>query len=261
MTADSIFSKIGVRVNDGDIKEYDISSGVPKVKNGEVELILSGIGLDAGQNNLSFYEVGDAYTLSDFSLEYDDDGEDIDDEFADSTSLGNYDVRGDITSTDAGLKTSDDEFDTLTTISSYTNYRIEVSLEVKELLAGGYFGLMLNGNDYSRDGKYEGDSEYRAGNNDVNYRGLRLSFDSDGIYRLESIDYNYEGVSYLKGKYSLLDGMNTIEVEKKGNLFTFSLNGEELSSVYTNVVEMRGILGVLSYKLETIISSLKITNI
>ena len=258
--AQYIGKKIGIRINDKVVKELTIQGSKDLVyKKGDVLLNIYSSDFNSGQYNISFVNVGDEVAFSRVEFkEVNDYSDDIDVTFNQNTSLSEFKLRNDPTLNSKGLCTDIEKFNTITTLETYDDYEISATIKLNDADASGYFGFMLSAQDYSVD-KYSGDAAYRSGNYDTNYRGLAFKVNSLGETSINNVDYSaatptYGGFNFDFNKNEEVE----ISVTKENNKYSFLIDGYEYKSFETNVTNLDGILGFMSYKCNLELKNLSI---
>lgn len=254
----TIGKKIGIRINDGDIKVVTAETGDRIYKKGDVFLNLGEFNLEEGQQYISIYNVGDEISFSEINIEENDDAGDVNRDFNVDGDLNEFNTRGRMTPTKNGIAFDEGGYGEISTLGTYTNYTITVSLKVNEILNGGYFGLMLNSKNNSLKGRYSGDSNYRAGNYEDNYQGMKVTF-NDKRGSINNVSYNIEGISYggFDISYNKGDFVN-VTVEKENNNYKIYFNDEIVKEFSTNYSSLRGNLGFICHDANVTVQSLYI---
>lgn len=256
----SLGKEIGIRINDKKVKKVKISSEKDLVyRKGDVFLTIADLELNQGQANISLQNVGEEVAFSKMELkivnEYNDD---LEITFTQDADLEKIDLRNNPTLTNSGLKMNIEKFHTVCTKDTYENYEINATLKFNDADSSGYFGFMLDANNYSKD-KYPEDAAYRSGNFDTNYQGLAIKVDSLGDGAINNVDYcvatpTYGGFGFTLNKGDVIN----LKVVKSNNKFTIYVDDKEVHSFNTNVTSLDGILGFISYKCDLELKDLSI---
>lgn len=254
----SLNKKIGIRLNDGEIITKTLNEGDYIYKKGDAYLNLGTLNLKEGQQYISIYNVGDEISFSEIKLERNDDGSQVSKDFKVDNSLNEFNTRGKYTKSKQGIYFNEFGYGEISTLDTYTDYTLTLELKVEEILNGGYFGLMLNAKNNSLNGRYSGDSNYRAGNYEDNYQGLKISF-TNSNFSVNNVSYNIEGLSYGGSDLTVnLNEIITISLTKENNNYELYFNDELIKEFNTNYSSLRGQLGFITSDTKVIVQSISI---
>lgn len=241
--------KVGIRLNDGVVKEVSIPSDAPKVKNGDVYLNIATLDLGYNEYWFSLVNVGDEVSFYeiDFEPHYENPEYDFDltpnfnadDEFIrrNSHEFVNNSLKTKI-DTDAYGFISKEKF-------------VEPSLSMTFKITGtiesiGFIGLLANVNNYNNQTSHENYPGYME-------QGYMLKVQDDCI-KLSYVDFNFIndiGI-YREGLKTNKEYTLTMEIEN--NHIMCFLDDEVIFDVYSNIGRLSGQVGVLAYKAESLIS-------
>lgn len=241
--------KVGIRLDDGAVKEVTIPNNTPKVKNGDVYLNIATLDLGYDEYWLSLVNIGDKVEFYEIDIEpvYENPEYDFD-VIQGFNSDSEFIIRNNHTYSNKGLKTSDDT-DAIGFISkekfnnpnTYVTFKLTGSFD-----AIGFLGLLANVNNYNNSTSLEANPGYME-------QGYMLKVENDCI-KLSYVDYNYinDVATYREPLQNNVEYELSMEIEN--NHIVCYLNGEEIINVYSNIGRLSGQVGVLAYRVEALIS-------
>ncbi len=251
---DSIGKRIGVRLNNGDIKEFTITSETPKNKNGDVLVNLGIISITEGQNYLSIYCI-DEVEFSELYLEeisYDDDIAEV---FDSSFDASNYYVRNDLNLSSKGIHTDNQASCGLVSRASFYNVDLNVEFSIEEPPSGS-IQILFNARNYSQ--HYSGDSDGGLNCNKT-YQGYYVEFNGSKLM-LKYMDYNFGStIKSVNVDYNYHDNV-AININVQGNKCLVTFNDEEVINVSFNIGNLSGAVGFLTSNCDAYITSLSATS-
>ncbi len=249
MPASMIGKKIGIRLNDGEVKEYVVPGESPKVKNGDVYLNVATLELNADEYWFSIVNVGDEISFYEIDFEpvYENTEYDFDLESG-FNAAGEFIQRNTHNFSGKALVTTFDN-DAFGFISKakYTDPSVSVEFKLTgSFEAIGFLGLLANVNNYNNSTSLEANPGYME-------QGYMLKVESDCI-KLCYVDFNYitDVFTYREGLVSNKQYILGMEIEN--NHIICYLNGEEIINVYANIGRLSGQVGVLAYRVDSLIS-------
>lgn len=241
--------KLGIRLNDGEVKEVTIPNNTPKVKNGDVYLNITDLVLGYKEYWFSIVNIGDEVSFYeiDFEPEYENTVFDFD-----LTSNFNKDnqfierntLRFSNKSLDVGVDTDAYGF---ISRDKFLNPKTSVTFKLTgNLEAIGFLGLLANVNNYNNSTSLEANPGYME-------QGYMLKVETDCI-KLCYVDFNYitDIATFREGLLSNIEYELSMEIEN--NHIVCYLNGDEIINVYSNIGRLSGQVGVLAYKVDALIS-------
>ena len=239
--------KLGLRLNDGEIKEITIPNNTPKVKNGDIYLNITTLDLDYDEYWLSIVNVGDEVSFYEIDIEpvYENPEYDFD---LTSTfnkdgdfiirNTHNYSSKGLVTAYDADAFgfISKERF-----INPYvsTTFTLTGSSE-----AIGFLGLLANVNNYNNSTSLEANPGYME-------QGYMLKVEADCV-KLCYVDFNYitDVATYRESLKNNIEYELSMEIEN--NHIVAYLNGEVIIDIYANIGRLSGQVGVLAYRVDSV---------
>ncbi len=246
---DSIGKKIGVRIDDGEVKEYTIKSDKPKNVNGDVLVNVANLSISEGQHYLSIY-YADEVEFSELHLEeitYDDD---IDITFDQSFDDTDWYVRNDLYLSNRGINSNDQATCGVVSRTKYNDVDLTVDFSINEP-SSGHVAVLFNIRNYSK--HYSGDAD--GANNNNCYQGFRVEFNGTSL-SLKYVDYNFvSSIKSIDVDYEYGD-MASINIIQEGNNCKVYMNDEKYIDINYNVVNLSGAVGVLANGCNATIKSL-----
>ena len=241
--------KLGIRLNDGDIKEVTIPSDSPKVKNGDVYLNITTLNLGYAEYWFSIVNIGDEVSFYeiDFEPQYENPYYDFD-LSSDFNKNNEFIQRNTLSFSGKSLVTSDD-VDAFGFISKekFENPNVSVMFKLTGRLdAIGFLGLLANVNNYNNSTSLEANPGYME-------QGYMLKVEIDCI-KLCYVDYNFITDVGIYRESLANNTQYILSMEIVNNHIVCSLNGEEIIDVHANIGRLSGQVGVLAYKVDSLIS-------
>lgn len=235
--------KIGLRIDDGEIKEYTINSDTLIYKNGDVYFNLATLDLPYGPHYLSIYNVGDKVGFSEFQLVEKGDNDELNLTLNRNLDDRKLSIIGNITKESDFISTSNE------TSSGFVyddiiysgNYEASVTFSVDNLDDDGYVGLLFDAQHFKKN--YSGDG---SGENDPNgFTGYRLELDGSNA-NLYHIDYlNRELID--RTEFELNANTNYIlRIVQNGKKISCYVNEELLFEDAYNISLDYGKVGLIS---------------
>lgn len=247
--ASMLGKKIGIRLNDGAVKEITIPNNTPKVKNGDVYLNVTTLHLDYDEYWFSIVNVGDEVSFYeiDFEPSYDNPNYDFD-LGSDFKTNSDFIKRNTLSYSGKSIVTSNDA-DAFGFISKerFTNPRVSVSFKLTgNFEAIGFLGLLANVNNYNNNTSMEANPGYME-------QGYMLKVESDCI-KLSYVDFNFitDVAAFREPLKSNVQYELSMEIDN--NHIICYLDGEEIINVYSNIGRLSGQVGVLAYRVDSLIS-------
>ena len=241
--------KLGIRLNDGEIKEVTIPNNAPKIKNGDVYLNVITLDLEYDEYWLSIVNIGDEVSFYEIDLEPVYDNPEYD--FALSSTFnkdGDFIIRNTHNYSDNCLVTGYDA-DAFGFISKerFTNPSVSVTFKLTGSFETiGFLGLLANVNNYNNSTSLEANPGYME-------QGYMLKVEADCI-KLCYVDFNYitDVATYRESLTNNVEYELSMEIEN--NHVVCYLNNEEIINVYANIGRLSGQVGVLAYRIDSLIS-------
>lgn len=246
--ASMLGKKLGIRLNDGKVKEVTIPNNSPKVKNGDVYLNVTTLHLGYAEYWFSIVNVGDEVSFYEIDFEpvYDNPNYDFDLK-SDFNKNNGFIKRNNLQFNNNSLITSSDK-DAFGFISKEKFTNPYASMEFR-LTGGfetiGFLGLLANVNNYNNSTDLEANPGYME-------QGFMLKVEVDCI-KLSYVDFNFindVGV-YRESLKNNIDYELSMEIDN--NHIICYLNGEVIIDVYANIGRLSGQVGVLAYKVDSAI--------
>lgn len=245
----SIGKKLGIRLDDGQVKEYTITSDTPKNKNGDILVNIANLSIDEGQHYLSIYGI-DEIEFSEIHLEeitYDDD---IDLEFDASFDDTDWYVRNELYLSNNGINSSNQATCGVVSRTQFNNVDLKVNFSLNES-SSGHVAVLFNTRNYSK--HYSGDAD--GSNNNNCYQGFRVEFNGTALY-LKYVDYNFvTSIKNIDVDYEYGESA-TIRVVQEGNNCKVYFNDDKYIDITYNVANLSGAVGVLANGCNATIKSL-----
>ena len=251
MPASMLGKKIGIRLNDGEVKEVTVPNNQPKVKNGDIYVNIATLNLKYDEYWFSLVNVGDEVSFYEINFEPSYENDDYDFDLTSSYNAdGAFIPRNTQNFSGNSLVTSIDT-NAYGFMSNSKFKDPEVAVEFK--LTGsfdstGFFGLLANVNNYNYN--YDPDLEPNPGDME---QGYMLKVEVDRI-KLCYIDYNFitDVATYTE---QVLSNVNhELRMSLENNHIVCYLDGEVIIDVYSNIGRLSGQVGVLAYKVDSLIS-------
>lgn len=241
--------KLGIRLNDGQVKEVTVPNDTPKVKNGDVYLNITTLSLGFDEYWFSIVNVGDEVSFYEIDFEPDYENGYYDFDLSSNFDSGNEFIkRNNLTFNGKALVTSNDT-DAFGFISrsKFTNPTTSVVFKLTgNFDAIGFLGLLANVNNYNNSTSLEANPGYME-------QGYMLKVESDCI-KLCYVDFNFitDVATYRESLSNNVQYEMSMEIVN--NHIICYLNGEEIINVFANVGRLSGQVGVLAYKVDALIS-------
>lgn len=241
--------KIGIRLNDGDVKVFTVGESNPKVKNGDVYLNVASLNLGYDEYWFSIVNVGDEVSFYEIDFEPVYENPEYDFDLTEDFNSGNEFIRRNShTFSNKSLVTNTDN-DAIGFISKSRFNNPNVSVEFK--LTGqfepiGFIGLLANVNNYNNSTSLEANPGYME-------QGYMLAVENDRI-RLCYVDFNFINDIAIYRESLKQNVKYELSMEIENNHIICYLDGEEIINVYANVGRLSGQVGVLAYKVDSLIS-------
>ena len=249
MPSNMMGKKLGIRLNDGEVKEVSIPNNTPKIKNGDVYLNITKLDINEGEYNFSIVNIGDEISFYeiDFEQVYENPSFDLD-LGADFNSENDFIIRNNLTYSNKSIVTSSD-IDAFGFLSraKFNNPKASVSFKLTGTFeAIGFISLLANVNNYNNSTSLEANPGYMQ-------QGYMLMVEQDAI-KLCYVDFNFINVvaTYKEGLKNNV--LYDLSMEIENNNIICYLDGEEIINVYANVGRLSGQVGVLAYKVDSLIS-------
>ena len=249
MPSKMLGKKVGIRLNDGEVKEVSVPNNTPKVKNGDVYLNITSLDLNDAEYNFSLVNVGDEVNFYEIDFEPVYESPDFDFDLGSNFNAdGEFIVRNTLNHSGNSIVTSIDT-DAFGFISreKYLNPKTSVSFKLTGAFdAVGFLGLMANVNNYNNNTQHEANPGYME-------QGYMLKVEQDCI-RLCYVDFNYitDIARYSESLRSNV--LYDLSMEIENNHIVCYLDGEEIFNVCANIGRLSGQVGVLAYRVESQIS-------
>ena len=241
--------KVGIRLNDGEVKEVTVPNNTPKVKNGDVYLNISTLDLNEGEYYFSLVNVGDEVSFYEIDFEplYENPSYDFD-LSSDFNNDGEFIVRNTLNFSNNAISTTveNDAFGFISR-SKFYNPKASVSFKLTGSFdAIGFLGLLANVNNYNNNTQHEANPGYME-------QGYMLKVEQDCI-KLCYVDFNFitDIATYREGLRSNI--LYELSMEIENNHIVCYLDGEEIFDVCANIARLSGQVGVLAYRVESLIS-------
>ena len=251
MPSSMLGKKIGIRLNDGEVKVVTVPNNTPKVKNGDVYLNVTSLGLNDNEYWFSIVNVGDPVSFYeiDFETNYENPSFDFD-LTSDFNAEGHFLRRNTHTFSNNCLVTPCDT-DPYGFMSKerFTNPYVSVEFKLTGAFeAIGFLGLLANVNNYNNTAHNELEA-----NPGYMEQGYMLKVETDCI-KLSYVDYNFitDVFTYRESLNNNVKYILSMEIEN--NHIICYLNGETIIDVYANVGRLSGQVGVLAYRVDSLIS-------
>ena len=249
MPASMVGKKIGIRLNDGEVKQFTVPGDTPKVKNGDVYINVATLDLKYAEYWFSIVDVGDDISFYEIDFEpvyantdYDFDLKSTFNKDGDFIQRNTHNFSGNSLVTTVAT----DAFGFISK-AKYTDPKVGVKFK---LTGGfeqvGFLGLLANVNNYNNSTNLEANPGYME-------QGYMLKVENDGI-KLSYVDFNF--ITDV-GKYNSSLKSNVayeLRMEIENNHIVCYLDNEVIIDVYANVGRLSGQVGVLAYKVDSLIS-------
>lgn len=252
----SIGKKIGVRIDNENIVPVTLDTNKGRLPNDDIYLNIYSADLEEGQHYISLYNIEDAFSFSEITMEKEITNDPVDLIFNSSTSLEKFTQRGEVKKTSNGLQTEQDHLNLILTKNNYMNATISTQIKFNNLVNSSYVGLMINVG--AGEQKITGDADYFSGDNENNYQGYVFMLTNEGKAKLKLLDYNFSIDLYSVDCAFNATGINTLEVTQTNNLYKFTINNNTAFELTLNVGRLQGRVGVMSYKADTLIKNINI---
>ena len=250
MPSSVLGKKLGIRLKDGEVKEVTIPNNSPKVKNGDVYLNVATLELNYDEYWFSIVNVGDEVSFYEIDFEpvYENPNYDFDLK-SDFNSGGEFIRRNTHNFSNNSLVTNNEDTDAFGFISKEKFNDPSVSVTFKltgDFEAIGFLGLLANVNNYNNSTSLEANPGYME-------QGYMLKVEADCI-KLSYVDFNFiaDVFTYRESLSNNVEYELSMEIEN--NHIVCYLNGEEIINVFANVGRLSGQVGVLAYKVDSLIS-------
>lgn len=250
-------SKMGIRVDNGPIKEYTIDDAAPLLENGDSLLnITNELFIPEGQHYISIYNVGDEVAFSQIDLTPISENTSLNLQFNESlrddkgTKIGDWSVQKDRIKFDSqkGVGYVDDKyFD--------GDYDIEAVVGASSFDDDGYICVAFNAQEFSLDHSVDGANYNRV----ENYSGMRFDIGAKkstlNYVRFETKD------PIAQGRYEVPLGEDiTVRIEVRGKTYSCYVNDELVVEETANLGTTYGSVGLLASKSNGYFKSLKVTS-
>ena len=238
--------KVGIRLNDGKVKEVTIPKNEPKVKNNDIYLNIAELDLDYDEYWFSLVNVGDEVSFYEIDFEPVYENESYDFNLSSSYNSNNkFITRNNQNFSDNALVTSN-ETDAFGFMSKAKFTNPEVSVKFK--LIGsfdviGFFGLLANVNNYNNSTNLEANPGYME-------QGYMLKVEVDCI-KLSYVDFNYITDIATVDEVVSSNVNHELRMKIENNHIVCYLDNNEIIDVYSNIGRLSGQVGVLAYKLDS----------
>ena len=245
--------KVGVRIDDKEIKEVTIPSSTPTYsERGDTKVSLGTYSITKGQHHISIYNVGDEIEFN--SISYNKVNENTMERSFNATSVvDDMFVKGTPEFVEEGYVVKNFSVNGLIDKNTYFNKTYSMSLSVSNIGFDGYVGLVFNANAYSLYPSADADGANYA----YPYSGYLLSIDSNyitlsdvrfnDIVEIESYSYKYEANKLM-----------TLSVKQDNNTYTVYLDNNEIFKVTANAFNLSGHVGVFSKNAEAVIKEISV---
>lgn len=253
VSASSLGKKIGIRVDDGEIREFTIADNTPRYTTGDVLISVGEVYLTEGQHNLSFYHVGDEVSFSEIRYEinaYDDDFAVVFDSSFDSSD---YNVRNSLNLSGKGIFTDDQNACGVISKTKHKNVTAEAEVTLNSAQSAGFVGLLLNVSDYSQNYSQDGD----GGDNISTYRGYLFALEGSSVY-LSYVDFNYSTKLKLASVNYSYGNTVTMKIVQDNTNYRCYLDDTEVININANIGNLSGNVGVFASRCSAYISSLNV---
>ena len=241
--------KVGIRLNDGQVKEVTIPNNAPKVKNGDVYLNITTLSLNYEEYWLSLVNIGDNVSFYEIDLEpvYQNEAYDFN---LSSTynNDGKFIARNNQNFSGNSLVTSS-ETDAFGFMSKakFTDPEVSVKFKLTGMFeAIGFLGLMANVNNYNNSTNLEANPGYME-------QGYMLKVEVDCI-KLTYVDFNYSVDVATVNESVSSNVVHELRMKIENNHIVCYLDNNEIIDTYANIGRLSGQVGVLAYKVESQIS-------
>ena len=247
--ASMLGKKLGIRLNDGEVKTITIPNNTPKVKNGDVLLNIAKLSLGYSEYWFSIVNVGDEVSFYEINFEQTCLNPEFDfDLTSDFNDAGQFIRRNTHKFSNNCLVTTNDT-DAFGFMSKerFDNPSVSVRFKLTGAFeAIGFLGLLANVNNYNNSTDLEANPGYME-------QGYMLKVETDCI-KLCYVDFNFiTDVSiYSESLNSKVEYDLSMEIEN--NHIVCYLDGVEIINVYANIGRLSGQVGVLAYKVDSLIS-------
>ena len=244
--------KVGIRLNDGKVKEVTIPKNEPKVPNADIYLNITELDLSYDEYWLSLVNVGDEVSFYEIDLEPVYENEVYDFNLSSSYNNNNeFITRNTQNFSGNSLVTSSatDAFGFMSK-AKFTNPDVSVKFKLTGgFEAIGFVSLLANVNNYNNSTDLEANPGYMQ-------QGYMLRVEVDGI-KLSYVDFNY--ITDIATVYDEVTSNVTHELRMvvENNHIVCYLDGNEIIDVYSNIGRLSGQVGVLAYKVDSQISHFK----
>ena len=241
--------KLGIRLNDGPIKEVTIPNNAPKVKNGDVFLNITTLGLKYDEYWFSIVNIGDEVNFYEIDFEPVYENPNYDFQVNSSFNQNNEFIIRNTQSFQNNSLVTKDETDAFGFISKekFTDPKTSITFKLTGAFeALGFLGLLANVNNYNNSTDLEANPGYME-------QGFMLKVECDCI-KLCYVDFNFitDIATYRDSLNSNVEYELGMDIDN--NHIVCYLNGEEIIDVYANVGRLSGQVGVLAYKVDSLIS-------
>lgn len=249
----SIGKRIGVRIDNGEIRECLIDSQEPRIKNTDIEISLGIFHFTKGQHNITFYNIGDEVEFSEIKYDYLTQDDDIAVVFDTNFDDTNFMVRNSLNLSNKGIFTDNQNLCGVVSKGKYMNASVEADMRLNSMTSAGYVGLTLNVTDYSKN--YQGDGD--GGDNQRSYRGYRFVIDEFKAY-FQYMDFNYPREIKMASIPSYINKDFTMKVVQNNNHYICYIDDTPVIDIYANLGNLSGSAGVFASGCEAYISTLSI---
>ena len=241
--------KLGIRLKAGEVKEFIIENNEPKVKNGDVYLNVATLDLGYDEYWFSTINVGDEVSFYEIDFEPVCENPEFDLDLSSSfNSGGDFIIRNNLSySNNSIVTTSDVDAFGFMSKERFMNPNVSMSFKLTgsfELV--GFLGLLANVNNYNNSTSLEANPGYME-------QGYMLKVEVDCI-KLCYVDFNF--ITDIASFRESLSSNRTYELsmEINNNHIICYLDNEVIIDVYANVGRLSGQVGVLAYKVDSLIS-------
>ena len=247
--ASMLGKKLGIRLNDGQIKEVNIPNNSPKVKNGDVYLNITDLVLGYDEYWFSIVNVGDEVSFYEIDFEPEYDNPEFDFDVKSGFNQDNLFIQRNTHnfSNNSLVTTSDVDAFGFISRDKFTDPSVSVTFKLTgNLEAIGFLGLLANVNNYNNSTSLEANPGYME-------QGYMLKVENDCI-KLSYVDFNFitDVATFRESLKNNTQYVLSMEIEN--NHIVCYLNGEEIINVYANIGRLSGQVGVLAYKVDSLIS-------
>lgn len=241
--------KVGIRLNNGEVKQITIPNNQPKVKNGDVYLNITTMHLDYNEYWFSLVNVGDEVSFYEIDFEPCYENEVYDFNLSSSYNSNNEFIARNTQNFSGNSLLTNPETDAFGFMSKAKFYNPQVSVKFKltgSFEAIGFFGLLANVNNYNNSTDLEANPGYME-------QGYMLKVEVDCI-KLVYVDFNYitDVATFNTTVSSNVEHELGMEIEN--NHIVCCLDNTVIIDIYANVGRLSGQVGVLAYKVDSQIS-------